>query len=175
MPITVLLFHLLVIIVNNYHNSYIRYERRQKSCRTLIGISITIIVAVLVRREMLNGKLTIVRVTEIPFHLPASHYMTSIELDGWGSCQVKDKFTLDVIKFNLHTHGIALDPDKADSWAPFVECAGHDKPYLGLDAWAWLAHTRSINHMKETNVYPWLPDDEVGFFDDEDEDLTGEG
>jgi hypothetical protein len=129
--------------VNNYHASFVRYERYNDLC-----------VPVKVRKEMLDEKLTVVRVTELTFPvypLEASR-LSSNELDGWGSVQ-----------YDLGA------PTRVEliAWQ-FIRPSdpGAGSPCLALDWRAWKSH-EDDKALIASGLSPTLPieiiqDDESG-------------
>lgn len=129
-------------MMNKYQNSFIRYEQQVKSCGhpDCNGY----MVPVRVTKEMLDKRLTVTRVTELKsFHVPESHYMTSEQLNGWGSCRYTGKVPT---RDTLVKDGFVI---------PDVALVEHE-PCLHLDDWAWKSHKDDVARIK-AGLEPQLP------------------
>lgn len=106
--------------MNNYHVSCVRYERLGKTVKPI-----------LVRKEWMNKKFTVVRLTEIPFSKPESHYLSSAELDNWGSCTVPGSQINPPNREELVSKGYIKPSD-----------LGSNLAFLALDWRGWDSHAR---------------------------------
>lgn len=118
--------------MTTYSSSFIRYEMG-KFHYSERGISIKIITPSKFTKEWVNEKFVTTRVTIVPFPVPESHYLSSAELDGWGSCSVK---------------GESNFPPKREQ----LIVMGYVRPGLVmLDAAAWRSHRRERYLIDRTN------------------------
>lgn len=108
--------------MNNYHASCIRYEKLGNTVKPI-----------LVRKEWMNKKFTVVRLTEIPFSKPESHYLSSAELDNWGSCTVPGSPINPPNREELISKGYIKPSD-----------LGSNLAFLPLDWRGWDSHAKDV-------------------------------
>lgn len=131
----------------NYHNSFVRYEFIVTGDPFLAddnytGLLPAKVTPVRVRKEMLNGNLTICRVTEVNFPKSESSLLSSAELDGWGSCSMSEQW-IEQTRESLLKAG-------------FIKTAATGAPYLALDWLGIKTHQRDIDNMQH-GIMPELP------------------